>query len=206
MIVSRWIGSFVALDSLGSEGTGIPAPEVVMHFEPGGNSSAVVYLVPECFWCFVGFVFGVHHPNLPLYFCKWGNSVPIHIVLLLPVLLHWVWLFLCLGLNFYGWFRTGSSNSTVSRMDWPTFLNSKRFPDICPVLGHGVLAWTGVFSSGGECSLEYLLVRASDPLTSHGPQGLLEVAAWSHWWSWAWLLPSLYIFLWESVFSSFQLL
>ena len=30
-----------------------------------------------------------------------------------------------------------------------SFLNSKRFPDIFPALGHGVLASTGMFSRGG---------------------------------------------------------
>ena len=36
----------------------------------------------------VGIAFGGHHPNL-LYFCKWGNLVPICIALLLVVLLYW---------------------------------------------------------------------------------------------------------------------
>ena len=30
-----------------------------------------------------------------------------------------------------------------------SFLNSKRFPDIFPASGHGVLAQTGMFSNGG---------------------------------------------------------
>ena len=70
MIVSACAGSFVALDSLGSEGAGDPAPEVVMCFESGRNSSVVVYLVSKCFWCFAGLVFGVHHPNLLPCSCK----------------------------------------------------------------------------------------------------------------------------------------
>ena len=37
----------------------------------------------------VQIAFGGYHPNLLLYYCKWGNSVPIHIVLLFVVLLHW---------------------------------------------------------------------------------------------------------------------
>ena len=87
----------MAFDSLGSEGTGSLIPEAVMYFEPGGNSAAVVYLMSECFWCFVGFVFGVHHPNLLLYFCKWDSLVPIHIILLFVVLLHWGLVVLVLG-------------------------------------------------------------------------------------------------------------
>ena len=31
-----------------------------------------------------------------------------------------------------------------------SFLNSKRFPDIFPALGHGVPVQTGMFSRGGE--------------------------------------------------------
>ena len=37
----------------------------------------------------VGIAFGGCHPNPLLYFCKWGNLVPIHIVLLFVELLHW---------------------------------------------------------------------------------------------------------------------
>ena len=97
MIMSGCAGSFVVFDSLGSEGTWSPVPEVVMHFESGRNSSAAVHLESECFWCFVGFVFSVHHPNLPLCSCKWGSLVPIHIILLLVVLLHWGLVVLVLG-------------------------------------------------------------------------------------------------------------
>ena len=89
MIVSGWTGSFVALGSLESEGALSPVPEVVGYFESGGNSSAAVHFGFECFWCFAGFVFGIHHPNLLLCFCKWDNLVPIHIILLLVVVLHW---------------------------------------------------------------------------------------------------------------------
>ena len=40
---------------------------------------------------------------------------------------------------------------TVLLVDWisQSFLNSKRFPDIFPALGHGVLVQTGIFSIGG---------------------------------------------------------
>ena len=119
MIVSGCTGSFVA--------PGSSEPEV--HLEFGGNS-VVVPLVFECFWCFVGVNFGAHHTNLPLYFCKWDNLVPICIVVPLVVVLHWGWLFLCLGLNLYGWFRNGRSNSIVRRGIGQSFLNSKRFPEI----------------------------------------------------------------------------
>ena len=50
-----------------------------------------------------------------------------------------------------------------------SFLTSKRFPDIFPASGHWVLVQTGMFSSGGGCFLEYLLVKASDLLNSLGP-------------------------------------
>ena len=88
MNVSGFAGSFVVPGSLGSECTESSEPEVVMYFGSGRNSSAV-YLVFECFWCFVGVVFGAHHPNLLLYSCKWDSSVPICIILPLVALLHW---------------------------------------------------------------------------------------------------------------------
>ena len=64
----------------------------------------------------------------------------------------------------------------------------------------------GCFLVVGDCSLEYLLLKASDPLNSLGPYGLLEVVAQLHCWNWAWPLPLPSIFLWESISSSFQLL
>ena len=70
MVVSGCAGSFVAPGSSGTEGVESSEPEVVMHLGFGGNSSVVVPLVFECFRCFVGVVFGAHHLNLPLYFCK----------------------------------------------------------------------------------------------------------------------------------------
>ena len=35
---------------------------------------------------------------------------------------------LVLGAQFYGWPRTGSSNSIVSKRDWPIFSNFKEVP------------------------------------------------------------------------------
>ena len=64
-------GSSGAFDKSGSQG-----PEGLVS----GAAVTVDYSV--------GIAFGGHHPNL-LYFCKWGNSVPIHIALLLVVLLYW---------------------------------------------------------------------------------------------------------------------
>ena len=43
-----------------------------------------------------------------------------------------------------------------------SFLNSKRFPEIIPALGHGVPAQTGMFLSCGGCSLKCLLVKGFD--------------------------------------------
>ena len=37
-----------------------------------------------------------------------------------------------------------------------SFLNSNRFPNIDPALGHEVPAWVGIFSSGGELLLDEL--------------------------------------------------
>ena len=130
MIVSGCTQSFVALDSFWSEGTGNPVPEVVMHFESGGNSSAVVHLVSECFWCFVEFVFGVHHPNLPLYFANGVIQSPSTLFCIWQCCYTGGWLFLCLGLSHYGWFITSSSNSIVSRRDWPIFSQFKGVPYI----------------------------------------------------------------------------
>ena len=50
-----------------------------------------------------------------------------------------------------------------------SFLNSKRFPDIVPALGHGVLVQTGMFLVVEDCFLEYILLKASGPLSLLGP-------------------------------------
>ena len=57
-----------------------------------------------------------------------------------------------------------------------SFLNSKRFPDIFPNLGHGVLVQNGMFSRGGGCSLKYLLVKVFDLPNQLGLWKLLWVA------------------------------
>ena len=71
MSVIRGTGRSGAFDNSGSGGT-----EGLVS----GAAVAVDYSI--------GIAFGGHHPNL-LYFCKWGNLVPIHIALLLVVLLYW---------------------------------------------------------------------------------------------------------------------
>ena len=89
-----------------------------------------------------------------------------------------------------------------------SFLNSKRFSDIFPALGHGVIVhelghflvvgglFPGVPSVEGFCPSEFF-----------GVLGYVRGGcAHSHCWNWAWLLPSPYIFLHELISSSFQLL
>ena len=147
MIVSGCTGSFVVPGSLGcAEG---PEPEVVMYFGSGRNSSDVYHMF-GCFWWFAGVVFGAHHLDLLLYSCKWDSSVPIHIVLLLVVLLHWGFGCSCsLGSIFMCSLEFVAVTVLLVGGICQSFLNSKRLPDIFPALGQVVLAETGVFSNGG---------------------------------------------------------
>ena len=153
MIVSGCAGSFVALNRLGSEGVQGPVPEVVMCFEPGR------ILLLLCTLCLS--VFGV--------------LLDLFLVFTIPILFHvlangavqspstlfcfwWccftgVWLFLCLGLNLYGWLRAGSSNSIVIWRDWPIFPQFKGVPQLFSCLrpwgasmNWDVFYWWGLFS------------------------------------------------------------
>ena len=72
-----------------------------------------------------------------------------------------------------------------------SFLNSKRFPEIFPALGHGVPAQTGMFLSGGVCSLNYLLVKGFDLVNLLGHYELFEVVVQLHYWTWSWVWPQL---------------
>ena len=83
MFVTRSTGSFVA------GGTGNLASEVAVHFVAvvGFSFVVAVHFVSKCLVYFADFVFDGYHPNPPLYFYKWGNSVPIHISL--PLVLQW---------------------------------------------------------------------------------------------------------------------
>ena len=76
----------------------------------------------------VGIAFGGHHPNLLLYFCKWGNLVPICITLLLVVLLYWGLVVSGPGALFFGCIWDSSSSSSISRRDWPIFPQLKEVP------------------------------------------------------------------------------
>ena len=77
MFVTGSVGSFVAFDNCGSGGLEGLASEVAVHF------------VAVCLEHSAEIVFDGHHPSLPLHFCKWGNSVPIHISLSLVLQQHW---------------------------------------------------------------------------------------------------------------------
>ena len=79
------------IDNSGPGGTGNLTSEVAVHFVVVVGFSLVisVHFVPECLGYFAEFVFDGHHPNPPLYFYKWGNSVPIHISL--PLVMWWHW-------------------------------------------------------------------------------------------------------------------
>ena len=65
------------------------------------------------------------------------------------------WLFSCLWFFFYGGFwvvNTGCVFVAIIQVvggSNQSFLSSKRFPDISPAQGHGVLSWTGASSKGG---------------------------------------------------------
>ena len=98
----------------------------------------------------VGIAFGGYHPNLLLYFCKWGNSAHIYIVPLFVVLLHWRQVVPVLGaLSLWGALEVVAVVLFLVGGIGQSFLNSKRFADIFPALGHGVPAQTGIFLSGG---------------------------------------------------------
>ena len=100
--------------------------------------------------CSVGIAFGGYHPNLLLYFCKWGNSVPINIIPCFVVLLHWGSVVPGPGtLSLLGDFGVVALVVLLVGGIGQFFLNSKRFPDIFPALGHGVPDQTGMFLSGG---------------------------------------------------------
>ena len=98
MFVTRSTGSFGAVDNSGSGGAEDLASGVAV----------AVYLEHPA-----EFVFGGHHPSPPLYFYKWGSSVPIHISLLLVLL--WYWGLFALGS--VALFLWGFQSS--SRRDWP---------------------------------------------------------------------------------------
>ena len=75
--------NFVVFDSCGSGGAGDLSPEVAVYLVVvvGFSFVVVVYFVAEHLELFAEIVFDGHHPSPPLYFCKWGSSVPIQISL-----------------------------------------------------------------------------------------------------------------------------
>ena len=81
----------MAFNSSGPGGTANLASEVAVNlvFVVGYSFVIAVHFVPECLGYFSDVVFDDHHPNPPLYFCKWaiGNSAPIHTSL--PLVLQW---------------------------------------------------------------------------------------------------------------------
>ena len=124
-------------------------------FGSGGAASGAVVVA--------GTAFGGHHPNLPLSFCRWGNSVPIHTFRPLVLLLNWWLVVPGPGGLFYGGFgRVAVAVLLILGGISQSFLNSKRFSDIFPILGYEVLVQTGMFSRDGGCSLKYLLVKVFD--------------------------------------------
>ena len=80
-------------------------------------------------------------------FYKWGNLLPIHISL--PLVLWWHRRLPLLGVVVLSLWGVGVEVGWISQ----SFLNSNRLPDLVPVLGHGVPAWLGTFSSGRGCYL-----------------------------------------------------
>ena len=142
--VAGGIVSFMAFDSFGSGDAGSLASEVAVHpvAVVGFSVVVAVHLVPECLGYFVEFVFDDYHPSLPLYFYKWGNLVPIHISL--PLVLQWHWGFPVLGavaLSLWG-------VEIIAGGIGQSLLNSNKFPDIFPALGHGVPAQVRILLSG----------------------------------------------------------
>ena len=122
MSVTGSPGSFVAFDNSGSGGVEDLASEVVEYF------------VAVCLEHSAEIVFDGHHPSPPLFF-QMGQLGPhshfsaFGATVALGVACSWV----C-GSIFMGGFEVIAGGMGQS------FLNSKRFPDIFPALGHGVPA------------------------------------------------------------------
>ena len=137
--------SLVVFDSFEFGVTGNHAPVFAVHSVTVVGFSVVVAvcLVPECLEYLLIFFYG-HHPS-PLYFYKWGNLVPIHTSLSLVLWQHWGFPVLgVVALSFWGRFEVNAGGIGQS------FLNSNKFPDIFPALGHGVPAQVGILSSSGR--------------------------------------------------------
>ena len=125
-----------------------------------GNFSVVaaVYLVFEHTGCSAGgtehFDLANHHLSPLLYFYEWGNfgPYPHFSVVCFGATVAW-------GIS-ASW---GCALTFIVGMDvgageiGQSFLDSNRFSDIDPALGHGVLALIGIFSSGGR------LLSAKEP-------------------------------------------
>ena len=138
-IVSRCAGGFVVPSSLGCADSS--EPDFASCFGSEKKSSAV-YLVLECLYWFVGVVFGAHHPNILLHSSK-GDSSGFGVVAL-EVGWSCSW-----GLLFIGSLGFVAVMVLLVGGISQSFLNSKRFPDIFPALGQGVLVWSGAFSNAG---------------------------------------------------------
>ena len=130
----------MVLGSLGPEGAGSPEPEVVVHFGAGGNSFVAVHLVSvflvfcwNCFWCsssqsssiFLQMGQFSPHPHCSAF----GGGAA------LVVVCSGAW-----GSIFIGGLELVAAVALLVGRISQYFLSSKRFPDIFPALGHGVLA------------------------------------------------------------------
>ena len=146
MFVTRSTGSFVAgaaavnfvvFDRSGSEGTGDLTFEVGVHLVVlvGFSSLVAVHFLAECLRYFVEFVFDGHHLSLPLYFLQMGQFSPhphfsaFGAVVALGVASSWAG-----GSIFMERFEVDVEGIGQS------FLNSNKYPDIFPALGHGMPA------------------------------------------------------------------
>ena len=159
--VSGWAKDSRSFDSFG--GAEHSATWFAYHFESG---SFVEWLLFECFYLPFGIgPRGYHHPNFHPHSCKWGSSVPIHIILVL-IMLHWA----------PGVQLAAVIVSLAGGMG-QSFLISKRLLDILLALGQGILAWIGgIFKGWGLFSG----VWAQGSLTLSICWGLGACLQWLH--------------------------
>ena len=128
--VTGSIGSFGAFDNSGSEGLRRPCMW-------GCCGSVLGLFCWNCFWWSLSQSSSIFlqmgqfssHPHFSAFFAAIALSIAC--------------LWVCDSI-----FMRGLEVVVVVRGISQSFLNSKRFPDIFPTLGHGVPMWVGIFLSG----------------------------------------------------------
>ena len=169
MIVSGCAGSFVAPGSCGSEGTESPRHEVVMHLGFGGNSAVVLLVFLSVFGVLLELFLVLTIPIF-LYILQRGQfSLHLHhfafggaAALGVGHSCAWGSIFMdCLELVGVKVLLVGGISQS--------FLNLKGSLRFFLPQAMGCKCELGHFLMVGGYSLEYLLLKASDPLDSVGP-------------------------------------